>query len=221
MIALIIIIALLLLLLCLSVGVDAAYDSEGLSVKLKIGPVKKALIPADTKNPKKEKKKKEKKPKKEETDEEKPKRELPFKLTLHDLKELLSIVFRMLGRLGRGLSVDRLVLHVLVAAEDPYDAVMRYGALNAGLSSLAGPAHSALKIRSEDIQTCVDLEAEKPIFVGQIVLTIQIWEILYAVLCAGGAAGVWYLRKRREKAAVRKRETETEPAEAVSEEKGS
>ena len=199
MIALIIILAILLLILCLSVGVDAAYDSGGFVLKLKLGPVRLTVLPKSGKKPKQEHTPKPKpEPKEKAEKEEKPKKGLPFKITLSDIRELLGILFRMLGRLRRGLSVDVFMLHLLVTSEDPYDAVKLFGNVNAVLSALSGPAHRALKIRSEDIQTCVDFEEETMIVEARIVLTLQIWEILYAVLCAGCAAAVWFLRKKRE-----------------------
>jgi len=197
LIALIIILALILLILCLSVGADAAYDSSGFTLKIVIGPFRKTLLPAKKKKPKKEKEPKEEPEEKPEKD-EKPKTGLPFRITLSDIRELLGIVFRLLGRLRRALSIDRFMLHLLVTADDPYDAVTRFGVINALLSALDGPAHRALKIRDEDIQTCVDFEEEDMIVEARIVLTLQIWEILYAVLCAGCAAAIWFLRKKRE-----------------------
>jgi len=214
MIALIIVVAVLLLILCLSVGADAAYDSAGFTLKLKLGPVTKTLLPKPEKKRKKQKKKEE--PEEEEEEGEKPKQELPFRPTLDDIRELLGIFFRLLGRLRRGLSVDLVLLHLLVAAEDPCDAVKTYGAVNAVLGALSGPVHRALKIRREDIQTCVDFEEASWIVEARIVLTLQIWEILYAVLCAGCAAGTWYLRKRRAEKREMKRLEQKLKAETIT-----
>lgn len=208
MLALIIILVLLILFLILPVGADAAYDGAVFTLKAKAGPIKRQLLPKKEKppdaegeeeqKPKKEKKQKEKK-KKEKEQKEKEQEDKPKpKLTLDDIFELAGIALKALGRFRRSLSVDTFMLHLAAAAQDPYDAVLLFGRVNAGLSALSPLLHRALKIREEDIKTCVDTQPGDMFLEARVVVTIQIWEILYIAFSAGFAALRWLGKKKKE-----------------------
>lgn len=198
MIVLAIILALLILLLLLPVGVDASFLGGALTVKVKAGPVKLRLIPARKKKekPGKEKKKKAKPPKEKKAPEEKKKQ----KLTRDDIFGIARLGLKALSRLRKSLSIDLLMLHLTAGAEDPYDAVMQYGYVNAGLGALLPLLHRAVKVRKEDIATAVDLNSGKTSVDLRLAATLQIWEILYIALCAGvGFLGWMHKRKKRAK----------------------
>ena len=204
MLALCIILVILLLILILPVGVDAAYLDGVFTLKARAGPVKIGILPA------REKTRKKKKPKPEKEKEPRPEREKKAeggkkrKLGLNDILELVKIALRALSRFRKALSIDVFLLHFLSASEDPYNAVMQYGYLNAGLSALSPLFHRVLKIRNEDIRTAVDMEPGRPVIELRIVATLQIWEILYIGICAGFAFLRWYLRKKKEAKAASK-----------------
>ena len=193
MIAWCIVLLVLLLILTFPVGLDAAYNPQRWFIKLKLGPFRLSILPSDG-----EKKKKE--PKKEETKPEQPGGDAPKKrpkLTLDDILTLLEIGLDALRRTFRHLSIDRFYLSWTAAADDPYDAVQQYGRVNAILGTLAGPAHRGLSFRDEDVRTDLDLTAASPVIDGQIILSIQIWEILLIAICALAALLKWYLNKKR------------------------
>lgn len=195
MLALVIIVVLLVLFLILPVGVDAAYDGAVFALKAKAGLIKIRILPKKAKPPEEEGKEKPKKEKKQKREKEhKPKQ----KLTMDDIFELAGIGLKALGRFRRSLSVDKFMLHMAAAAPDPYDAVLLYGRVNAGLSALSPLLHRAVKIREEDIRTCVDTEPGTMLIRARVVVTVQIWEILYIALSAGFAALRW-LGKRKKK----------------------
>ena len=183
------IIVLVLLLLILPVGLRIAYH-EQLSLKLIIGPLKLRILPQAHEKPKLSESKKKEKVKV-------PKEHKKFRLTTADIFELLRIVLQALRRLRKFVSIDLLRLHLTVSAEDPYDAVMRYGALNAGLSTLMPLVACVLKIREEDIQTFVDLERQKPVIRAEFAATLQIWEILVIGVCAIISLLRWYINKKK------------------------
>lgn len=197
MLALAIIAVLLILFLCIPVGADIRYEDD-FQLRLKIGFLRLPLLPAKGKGKQKEKKneqddstgKQDKKKK-----DAKAKKKLKF--TLQDILALLRIAFAALGRFRRSLSIDLFRLHILVAAPDPYDAVVRFGALNAALGVLAAPAHKALKIRKEDVRTDVNVQSAEGAISLQLVATLQIWEILRIVLCAAYALLCWWLNKKK------------------------
>ena len=63
-------------------------------------------------------------------------------------------------------------------------------------------------VREQDIRTTLDLEAERPEIRMRLILSIQIWEILLIVLCAGGAGLRWILKKKRSERAAAAAEKE-------------
>ena len=201
MLAVCIILVVLLLLLIIPVGADVRYE-EAFSLRLKIGPLKFTLIPGK----KKPKKKPEKKPSGHKVGKakEKPKQ----KLTVQDILTLSRIGLDALGRLRRSLSIDLFRLHVLVAAPDPYDAVIRYGALNAGLGVLSPAVLRALRFRREDVRTDVDVQGSEGSIDFRLQATLQIWEVLWIALCAGWAFLKWNAqRKKSAKAGKKVKET--------------
>ncbi len=95
------------------------------------------------------------------------------------------------------LSLDLFRLHWTAAAQDPYDAVLQFGRVNAALGAIRPAAHKSLRIRSEDLETRLDLNETHPVIETRIVLSIQIWEIILLAVCAGAAGLRWILRKKR------------------------
>lgn len=188
----IIVLVLLLLFLILPVGVDAAFVRSQLTLKCKIGPLRLQLLPG---KPGKQRKERPRKARPEK--QKKPKAEAKLKLTKEDIFALLRIFFRALKRFRAHLSIDLLRLHWTAGAADPYDAVIQYGALNAGLHTLYPLAHAALHIREEDLRTDLSYELTKPELEARVVATLQIWEIGLIGICTGAAALRWYCNKRR------------------------
>ena len=195
MLALIIIFAVLLLLLILPLGVNVVFRQQILCLKLKIGPLKLQILPSKDDKKKEEKPPKEPKPKKEKV--KVPKDQKKLKLTLDDIFTLLKIVFRALHRFRKHLSIDRLKLYLAFASEDPYDAVVQFGAVNAGVSTLMPYVHDVLKIRDEDIRTTVDFEQPKMQIDAEVTATLQLWEILFVVNCAAASVLVWFVKKKK------------------------
>ena len=197
MLAWIIVLVLLLLFLILPVGVDAAFAQSQFSLKLKLGLLRFRIIPGKEGKQRKEKKPKQPRPKKPKEQSGETEQKPKLKLNKDDIFTLLGIVFRMLNRFRKHLSIDLLRLHWTAGAEDPYDAVIQYGGLNAGLNTLYPLAHSVLHIQEEDLGTDLSYELTKPEIDARVVATLQIWEILLIGICAGAAVLRWYWKKRR------------------------
>ena len=200
----IIILIVLLLILACPVGADAAYSTGASFLKLKIGPFRKTLLPSEKK--KKKEQKKEEAPKPEQSEEKKEKKKL--KLTLDDILTLAEIGLDTLHQFRIRLSVDLIKLYWTAAATDPCDALMQYGRINVALGMLQGKAHTALKVRNEDIRTELDLTLDRPIIEGRLILTIKIWEILLIGIIAGAKGLRWYLKKKRNERAAAAVDTE-------------
>ncbi len=188
----------ILLILAFPVGVDAAYDGDDRFLKLKLGPFRKTLLPA-------EKKEKRKREKKKDTQQEPPddaKEKIKKRLTLDDILTLAEIGIDTVRRFRMHLSVDRLVMYWTAGAPDPCDAVMQYGRVNAVIGAVLAKAHTRFKIREEDVRTEIDLTAARPEIRFRAVLSIQIWEILLIAVSAAVPGLRWMIkRKRSERAA--------------------
>ena len=184
MLALIIILLVLLALMLLPVGVDARYDGA-VGLKVKAGPFRVTVLGGKKREkPKKPEKPKPEKPKKE-------KKPPDFGLIL----DLLKLGFRALGRFRRKLSVDFFAFRFTAAASDPYAAAMLYGRLCAAFETVLRLVGTAFRVTERDIALDVDFEAESPKIDTRLILTIQIWKILYIGLAFG--AGFLRLRLRR------------------------
>ena len=197
MLAWIIVLVLLLLFLILPVGVDAAFAQSQFSLKLKLGPLRFRIIPGKEGKQQKEKKPKQPRAKKPKNQSGEPEQKAKLKLNKDDIFTLLGIVFRMLNRFRKHLSIDLLRLHWTAGAEDPYDAVIQYGSLNAGLNTLYPLVRKVVHIWEEDLRTDVSYEIAKQEIDARVVATLQIWEILLIGICAGAAALRWFLKQRR------------------------
>ena len=194
MVALLIVVGLLLVLLLLPVGLDASYEHHKFSLKAIIGPFGLQIIPRKKRPAADHSANASHKPP---ASEGKKRRRKKIKLRLHDLPELIRIAFSILARFRRCLNVDRFDLFYTCADEDPCNAVMQYGYINAIFSSLSPLLHQVLTIRSETVVLDLDVYASKPIFKWRIVLTLRVWELIYLSCFAGISILRWYLSFRR------------------------
>ncbi|HBR07805.1 MAG TPA: hypothetical protein DD735_02780, partial [Clostridiales bacterium] len=68
-----------------------------------------------------------------------------------------------MGRFRKKLTVNRLMLHVVLASDDPYAAAILYGGVNSALPALMAIAEQTLNIRDSDIRTEVSFESTEPV----------------------------------------------------------
>lgn len=169
------ILAALLLLGQIRFGAQVLYSSAGVTLKLKIGPVKITLLPQ------KEKKRPEKKPKKPKKAAEGP--PLGPEEIIALVKQALPVVLEAAGRLKRKIRVDRLYLDVAVGGEDPAAAATAYGGLNAAIGMIWPLVEQNLHVKDRRIRTRadfletrtrVDLDAAATLTVGQ-ALALAFW----------------------------------------------
>ena len=187
------------------IGADLGYEQGKIHVSLKAAGVLIQLFPRkkqpDSDTPKPPKKKKEKKPKKEkepkEQSEEKPKEKKLPDFTLDEILDLLKAVLDGLGHFGHKLRVDRFVLHLLVAGNDPYNVAMAYGKINAWLSGVA-PMCKKLSPRNSDVWTAVDFVDDWPHVEFAIAMSFRIGTLFAMGIRTGvGALKVLLRRKKR------------------------
>ena len=189
----------------LPVGVDAAYADETFSLAARIGPFRLRLLPKPPDA--KPKKKKPQKPKKEKPKKEKPKK----KSAPPDIRTILALAklgLQALNRFRQRLRVQLLRLVFVSGAPDPYDTALAFGYVNAALGALTPLAERALRIDERDIQTGVDVQAERPRLDARIVCTIRIGQIVVIAL----AFGVGFLKQKMHSKQARATRAKTAPA---------
>ena len=214
--------AILLLLLFTPLGVSVDYGPDGLKAAARVMcfditlyPGRGKKPPAGKKKPKAGKKQKEEIPAKE----KKPK---PPLVTKEMIPELLRLLGRTLTRFRRKLTVNRFLLHITVAGEDPYDAVMTYGVLNSAFATAGSAAGRAFNVKKSDVQTAVDFSGARTSVEAGITITLNLARVLAVALAAG--AGFIKIKRnaaKAQKAAARERKekdgTNADPDGRVSE----
>lgn len=207
MIVLLVIVAVLVLLLVVPFGFSAKYVGGEASVAARVLCFNIKLFPRKEK-PKKEKKpKKPKKPKKEKPEKEPKKRPKP---SPEVLLQLLKLGLDALARFKRKITVNRFMLHLVVAAEDPFDATMIYGAVNAGLGLIEGMKGKAFKVRQYDIKTALDFDSTEPRADAELTMTISLGRILAVVFAAGWGFLKIKMRAAKKNAAAKAEEERKE-----------
>lgn len=148
---------LITLLLTAQTGLELEYDEDGVTAWLRIGAVKKKIIPAAPKKDKSEKEDKKKSKKKPEAAEKHKKGG-----KLKNFKELLAIITEALGKLKRGVKIRDLTLHFTFAStDDPAKAALSFGAASAGAGVIVPILHSNFRIKNIDVQNFVDFTADE------------------------------------------------------------
>ena len=126
------------------------------------------LLPKKNKN-------KEKKPKQEKPPEEKKPKPVKVKkpkkgkkksdglwITFDDVINILKKVFKGLGKVTGGFNVERFLMHLVVATNDPYKTAVTLGKINAGLNILAPICDERFNCKDVDVWTDCDFNSSLP-----------------------------------------------------------
>lgn len=197
---------------CVPLGVRLRYDEEGPLAAVLLGRLPIVLYPLPgwlKKLTSREKKDGEKKPKKE-----KPKKEEPPKDTVGEApqggswKKFLPLVrlgLHFLGDFRRKLRVNRLVLRLTLAGDDPCDLAENYGRAWAAVGNLLAAMQRAFVIQKRDVEVQCDFLGEETKVVFAMDLTITLGRIL-GLLVKYGIRAVAILLKMKNQKAVQNNE---------------
>lgn len=197
---------------CVPLGVRLRYDEDGLLAAVLLGRLPIVLYPLPgwlKKLTSREKKDGEKKPKKE-----KPKKEKPPKDTIGEApqggswKKFLPLVrlgLHFLGDFRRKLRVNRLVLRLTLAGDDPCDLAVNYGRAWAAVGNLLAAMQRAFVIQKRDVEVQCDFLGEETKVVFAMDLTITLGRIL-GLLVKYGIHAVAILLKMKNQKAVQNNE---------------
>ena len=197
---------------CLPLGVRLRYDEDGPLAAVLLGRLPIVLYPLPgwlKKLTSREKKDGEKKPKKE-----KPKKEKPPKDTVGEApqggswKKFLPLVrlgLHFLGDFRRKLRVNRLVLRLTLAGDDPCDLAVNYGRAWAAVGNLLAAMQRAFVIQKRDVEVQCDFLGEETKVVFAMDLTITLGRVL-GLLVKYGIRAVKILLKMKNQKAVQNNE---------------
>lgn len=188
-------VGILVLLTITPVGVYAAYNSEGIFLRIIAGPARITILP------KKEKKAKQKDPKlpkekavKSANTEPAGEKKQEKGGSITDFLPLLQIVFDFLGEFRRKLRVDRLELKLILAGGDPCNLAINYGKAWAAVGNLMPQLERFFVIKKRDVNVECDFVGSQTLIIARLELTITIGRILSMAVRYGIRALREYLK---------------------------
>jgi len=197
--AALIVLLVLFLLGQIRIGVQVEYCEQGLLVRVRVGAVLIAVFP------RKEKKKKPKSSKKPNSSGQpaepapKGKKGGHLKLAL----KFIPLVLDTVKKFRRKLRVDKLEMSLVVCADDPADAAIRYGQANALLGSLWQPVTQVFHVKDGHAHVGLDFESDKPTIYILASLSLTIAQTLALGLVFGiKALGILIRNRTNQREAV-------------------
>ena len=213
----------LFLLAVLPLGAWICYNSDGLLVRLVLGPVKITVFPMPKKKKKetkKETKKENKRDGAEKAQEEpvevqkplpEPPQPPPVKKkkesggSLLDFLPLVKTALDLLGEFRRKLRIDDLYLRLILASFDPCDLAVNYGRTWTAVGNLMPQLDRLFVIKKRDVEVLCDFAASETTVIARAEITITLGRLLALVTVYGIRAVKEFLtiRKKRKGGAVK------------------
>ena len=214
--ALVIILILLTAVMLIPLGVYASYTDGSFTVSAHAWFYKLGLYPSKGKKPEP------REPTEADAENEgKNPKSFSLDFTLNDWLELARVALRALRRFKKGVYFDLIRLIAVISAPDPYDAVMRYNAVNGFVGSAIPFFESEFRVKEKDIYIGLDMNGGESNASFELSASVRVGTIL-----ALGLAAVFgflkiliknRIRRIRERVA-RNGEQQTERNDAVDDE---
>lgn len=171
------------LLAVMPLGVQAAYDSGGLTVNLVIGPTKVQVFPR--KRAKKEKARPERKAPKPAQKAAGGSQKQKQGGSIHDFEGILRRILAFLGHFRRKLVIRNLKMKLIMAGSDPCDLAVNYGKTWAALGNVLPLLERIFRIRNRNIEVACDFCGEQTTVVAEIDIVISLGRLLSLVTVHG------------------------------------
>ncbi len=184
---LVIILFLLIALLLLKFSVIIKADNKDIAIYLSVLFLRFSLYPEKRKKekPKSDKQVKAKKDNVAEESKEKKKKKLSFS----DFKKILNIAVNLLKKVVpaffKAIKIDRCKIKAVVGGSDAADTAIKFGQLNALVSSLYALLLNANLSKNIDISINCDFLYSKSSYYADIKLSIRVWRAVAVALKAG------------------------------------
>lgn len=170
------ILALIALLLAMRVGIVLEYSEEGFLLEIIAGSRSISIYPRELKE---KKAVKEKKPAK------RPAQTAPKKGGRMDaFKDIWVFIKKIIIRLRHKFRMDELIIHSMVAGENPVAVALLYGGVSAAMGMIIPLLEQNFNIKKRDIQSTFSFEFSEPRIFFRAKLTMAVWQVLYVGLPA-------------------------------------
>jgi hypothetical protein len=178
----------LVVLAWIPLGATIRYNTDGLSLKIIAGPIRLTVLPKKNKEEKSKKKSKDKsapkKVKASSTQPATPKQEEKGG-PITDFLPLVNTALDLLNAFRKKLRIDRLVLKLIMAADDPCDLAVNYGRAWAAVGNLFPRLERWLVIKKRDVEVECDFEASQTVVIAHVDLTITLGRLLGILIWYG------------------------------------
>ena len=152
------------LIFLLPIGLWMEYSAEGFHLKVKLWFFTLVVVPGGEPSEKKklklEKKKQEKKEKKAQKAKERPKEKKGG--LVKTFFAMRADIFKALGKLGKGLKINKLKVWYLAAAEDAAAAALQFGRMSAAMGAVTALLENLFKVKKKDYRLNVSFEKQEP-----------------------------------------------------------
>lgn len=205
----------LFLLAVLPLGVRIRYNSDGLLVRLILGPAKLTVFPMPKKKQKQTKQKAQKKETVSEKSEEtatnrKPlpqppqppkgkKQERENGGSLLDFLPLAKTALDLLDDFRRKLRIDELYLRLILGSSDPCDLAVNYGRTWTAVGNLMPQLDRLFVIKKRDVEVECDFAASETTILAGVDLTITLGRLLALVAVYGLRAAKEFINIRKKR----------------------
>ena len=189
--------AVLFLLASIPLGVLVRYDSQGFLVRIIAGFIRFTLIPFPKRKKKTQTKSSEKsKPKQEQaaasqTNVQEASESGKKGGSVRDFIPIIKVMLEFLNQFRKKLRINRLVLKLILAGDDPCDLALNYGRAWQALANLMPMLDKAFVIGKRDCEVECDFTATETLITAQAELTVRLGQIVWL----GAVYGVRLLKE--------------------------
>ena len=159
--ALFLILLAIALLFYIKISLHASYDTTGAKVYICFLGIKKPLLPQNKKS--------------------KPKQKQSF----WDIYCTANAALKAFNEVKHGIVIEHIDMTCICADDDPYTAVMKFNAVNAGAFSLLSYLESCFKVKNREINIDTDMTADKSVTELSAQLSLRVGQIVYFIIVQG------------------------------------
>ena len=156
--ALFLILLAIALLFFIKISLHASYDATGTRVCISTLGIRKPLLPKKNKS--------------------KPKQKLNF----WDIYCTANASLKAFNKVKHGIVIEHIDIICICADDDPYTAIMKFNAVNAGVFSLLSYLESSSEVKNRDIHIDTDMTADKSVMQLSAQMSLRVGQIVYFVI---------------------------------------
>ena len=156
--ALFLILLAIALLFYTKISLHASYDTTGAKAYISVLGITKPLLPQNNKP----------KPKK--------------KQSFWDIYCTANAALKAFNEVKHGIVIEHIDMTCICADDDPYTAVMKFNAVNAGAFSLLSYLESCFKVKNREINIDTDMTADKSVTALSAQLSLRVGQVVYFII---------------------------------------